>query len=312
MSQLFNKRSKSILLWLLIFCSFTLSAQFESETLAICSFNIRYGTARDGLNSWKHRKEFLVDVIKDINPDVIGMQEALISQLRYIDNQLPKYSRFGIGRDGGNKGEFAPVYYNIERVELLDSGTFWFSDTPNKTSKDWGAGCKRISTWGHFRDKRTLKEFMLFNNHWDHKSELSRDNSAELLKKKASVFSLPTVMIGDFNTHADSVAIKILAGKSKSKSDPDTDAGYVDVVYKLANPQLFKDMADQPQNGLSVSSNEKQGTFHGFTGVARGNRIDLILVSSGIIPLSYDILKINREKRYPSDHFPVLSEILIK
>jgi len=108
--------------------------------LKVMSFNIRYGTANDGENSWENRKDFLVDVIEEEDADIIGTQEALRFQLDYIKESLSDYGVFGVGRDDGQEaGEYSAILYRLERFDSVESGTFCLSDTPGVPSS-WPEG----------------------------------------------------------------------------------------------------------------------------------------------------------------------------
>ena len=50
------------------------------EPLRVMSFNIRYGTAKDGPNHWDLRKDFLVETIKAFKPDPRAY-ELVLSEL---------------------------------------------------------------------------------------------------------------------------------------------------------------------------------------------------------------------------------------
>src|SRR5687767_10019712 len=47
-----------------------------SPPLRVMSFNIRYGTAKDGEDRWEKRKALLLKTIRAFDPDVLGVQEA--------------------------------------------------------------------------------------------------------------------------------------------------------------------------------------------------------------------------------------------
>ena len=108
----------------------------------IISYNIRLGVADDGANSWEHRREATLRMLEREAPTVFGIQEGYLFQVKYIEENLPQYGRVGVGRDdGAEKGEFMAVYYLRDRFELLDSGTFWLSETPDKVSRGWDGAC---------------------------------------------------------------------------------------------------------------------------------------------------------------------------
>ena len=89
------------------------------------------------------------------------MQEVLNSQLLDLNFSLSEYSFVGIGReDGKKKGEFCPIFFNKYRFELIESETFWLSETPEKISVGWDAALERICTYARFMDLENNKEFL--------------------------------------------------------------------------------------------------------------------------------------------------------
>ena len=51
------------------------------KSIALMSFNIRYGTAADGDNYWGKRVHLVLEAILGQDPDVLGLQEALHFQV---------------------------------------------------------------------------------------------------------------------------------------------------------------------------------------------------------------------------------------
>jgi len=184
------------------------------DPLTVMSFNIRYGTASDGANHWNNRRGLLIDVVKDANADVIGLQEALDAQIRAIAAEVPGYGVVGVGRDDGKtRGEYAAILYRTNRLHVSDSGTFWFSDTPSVVaSKSWGNTITRICTWARFVD-RDGRAFWHYNVHLDHQSQPSRERSTELLAQRMAerrALDEPAIVTGDFNVGEDNPAIATL------------------------------------------------------------------------------------------------------
>ena len=107
------------------------AATATAADLDVMSFNIRYGLADDGEDSWPHRREHVVDTITAHDPDLLGTQECLAFQRDYLTDNLPGYTVVGVGRDdGAGAGEMCAAFYRTTRFELLDQGTFWLSETP--------------------------------------------------------------------------------------------------------------------------------------------------------------------------------------
>ena len=277
---------------LLVEC-LALAQPAPSEPLAVVSFNIRYGTAKDGENHWTARRALLFEVLRDMNADVVGVQEALASQIDEIEAAIPGYASVGVGRDdAGRAGEFSAILVRKERFRIADAGTFWFSDTPAiPASKTWGNNITRICTWTRLVD-RDGRGFYVFNLHLDHESQPSREKSVALLRERIQTRAFPAdpvVITGDFNAGERNPAIATLVGP------PDPASRFID-TFRV----LHRDEAEV-------------GTFTGFTfGNTRGEKIDYVLVQPGTEVLSAGIVRVSRNGRYPSDHFPVSATLRLK
>lgn len=199
-------RLKSVILVMLLFVS---SVNIYAQDFKVISFNIRYNPyyRTDGENSWDNRRDAVVQMIQQESPAVIGLQEALIDQLLYLDSHLVNYRRVGVGRDDGrNEGEFMAIYFDINKFDLLFTSTRWLSDTPGRVSMGWDAACKRVVTYALFRDKESGKSFYYFNTHLDHVGRVSRAESTKLIASliEARVKEgIPVILGGDMNSTLD-------------------------------------------------------------------------------------------------------------
>lgn len=257
--------------------------------LGVMSYNIRYANPGDGEDRWEKRREQVYQLIREHDPDVIGLQEALRPQLDDLGKALPAYAEIGVGRDDGKvKGEYAAILYRHERFKVVDSGTFWFSDTPNVPgSKGWGNNVIRICTWARLRERNGQGEFWLFNVHLDHESQPSREKSTDLLARRVLERSpkLPVVVTGDFNAGEQNAAVLKMQDREKG-------AGLLD-SFRVVHPD------------------EKQaGTFNDF-GHAKGTteKIDHIFVGQPAKVLDAGIDRRSKEGRFPSDHFAVWANL---
>ena len=128
--------------------------KFNGITAA--SLNIRNSIANDGTNSWEFRAEAVIEMIKDVAPDVLGLQEATELQNNMLDYFLDNYKFVGVGReDGKHQGEHMSIFYNKKTTSIIKWGTFWLSETPDVPSKGWDAECYRTATWALLKDKAT-------------------------------------------------------------------------------------------------------------------------------------------------------------
>jgi endonuclease/exonuclease/phosphatase family metal-dependent hydrolase len=278
-----------LLLTLLVVCISTLGCARDATPLKVMSFNIRYGTARDGDDHWDKRKDFLLDVIMSFDPDILGTQETLGFQADHLAENLKGYGMLGVGRDDGKKkGEYVAVYYKADRFEVVDSGHFWLSektDVPGSVS--WDSSLTRMSTWLKFKDKKNGgREFMFLNTHWDHRGQQARVESGKLMRKWADekAKGRPLIITGDFNTDAGSPPYESLMGAG--------DDRLID-TFRHVHPE----------------KKGPEGTFHGFKGTRDSDRIDWILCSKHFTPTDAAIVYTEKNGRYPSDHYPVTAMI---
>jgi len=259
-----------------------LSAQ--TQVLKVMSYNIRFDNPEDGANTWSNRRDFLVEQVHTANPDIIGLQESLPTQVSYVVNKLTHYGHAGIGRDENGTGESTTILFRRERFEITESHTFWLSDTPNHMSKGWDAAIRRICTYVRLTDRHTGQSLLVLNTHFDHVGEEARKQSATLILKKIEELNTqnhPVILLGDFNATPDSEPIKRLKTKM-------TEA-------RLASANVMR-----PQ----------LGSYNAFDPSKPADKlIDHVFVSPGLPVENYLMLVETREGRYPSDHFPVVVDI---
>jgi len=261
--------------------------QGDADT-RVMTFNIRYGTANDGDNAWPRRRDLVFRVIREFRPHVLGLQEALRSQLDDLGAALPAYREVGVGRDDGkHQGEYAAILYDSARFQLERDGTFWLSDRPEAPgSMTWGNRIPRICTWAVLRERGSGRTLHVYNVHWDHESQASRERSARLLLDRIAArepAGTPVIVTGDFNAGEANAAFRALVG------DPATPLR-----------DTFRDL--HPDAGTV-------GTFNAFRGESDGEKIDAILVSHGWRVVHAAIVRDNDGGRYPSDHFPVTATL---
>ncbi|MEZ5427893.1 MAG: endonuclease/exonuclease/phosphatase family protein [Pyrinomonadaceae bacterium] len=267
----------------------------QPKTLRVMTFNIRYNEPRDKENAWPNRKEKVADVIRFHKADLVGVQEALIGQLRDLETLLPGFARCGVGRDDGKeKGEFSAILYRKDRFKLLETSTFWLSETPETPgSKGWGANYARIVTWAKFRDLQTKTTFFHFNTHFDHETPKARLEGAKLLLQRIAGIAgkEPFVVTGDFNLVETEEPYLVLTGKEKP-ADLKTDLSLKDARYRSVNGHF---------GGNS--------SFNGFKELIPNRKIDYIFVKEGVRVFEHGILSDRWDGLWASDHLPVLAEI---
>lgn len=247
------------------------------DLLRVASFNLRNGRAVDGWHSWPFRRSAAAAVLDHLHADVVGLQEAYACQRRYLLHRLPRYDAVGDGRDGRGRGEQAPVLFARGGIELVDHRTRWYGDAPDVPgSRLPGARFPRVATFARLRLRATGRSFVAVSTHLDAAVAANRRASALQLAGWLDP-AVPTVVLADLN-----------AGP----------AG--DVVGALREAGLRDALAGVPG-----------GTEHAFTGRTDRRRIDHVLVSGHWEVRSSWIAHDRPGGRLPSDHWPVVADLLL-
>jgi endonuclease/exonuclease/phosphatase family metal-dependent hydrolase len=277
--------------WLLIVSVSFLACGVKAEPVDVMSFNIRYGTAKDGDNQWKHRKDQVIKMIAAHDPDLLGTQEVLDFQRDFLQEKLPGYACVSAGRDDGKEqGEMTAIYFRTARFALLDSGHFWLSPTPDKVaSRGWDAAITRVVSWVKLKDKLddNAKPIVFMNAHFDHRGHEARFQSAQLMVERMKAWgpACRMVVAGDFNEGEGSRPYKALF-------DPEA-SGLID-TYRFFQPQRSPD----------------EGTFTGFKSAEGRARIDWIACSDHFGVSDAKIVRDKIDGRLPSDHYPVTARLV--
>ena len=247
------------------------------NTLKVMSYNIRLGSANDGTNSWALRYPATAEMIEDQMPDIFGVQEALASQIRFIEDNFVDYKSVGVGREDGKKdGEHMSIFWNKKTVSLLKWGTFWLSETPEKPSMGWDAACKRTATWALMKCKKTGKKFYYVNTHLDHKGAEAQKNGLKLIVDRIDDINpegYPMILTGDFNITPDNPNLVELDSKMQS-------------VRKVA---------------------EKTDNHDTFNGWGKGKGVIDYIYASGFsaYPEYQTVTKRYADRKFVSDHYPI-------
>ena len=262
-------------------CLAACSQSAGKSSMKIMSYNIRYTgePAKDGENHWDYRRAASINMIREEQPTVVGVQEALAPQLQFLDENLPEYGYVGVGRDDGvSAGEHMAIFYLKERVALENWGTFWLSATPAEVSMGWDAVCHRTCTWALLRDKATGKPFAVMNTHLDHKGMVAREQSVLLLVKKLEELitePMPVFLTGDFNSTTDD--------------------------------EIFLPLKAVMQDARAVAvQSDGRGTFNGWGSSSKV--IDHIFMRGAEVEQFSVLCDKNYGAPYISDHYPIAIE----
>lgn len=259
------------------------------EAVNVMTFNVRYDNPGDGPNNWKFRSARVAGMFADHSISLAGLQEVLHHQLTELKRRLPGFEAVGVGRnDGKRAGEYAPVFYRRGEFELTRQQTIWLSETPAKIgSKSWDSSLPRIATLVWLTQRQTGKKILVVNTHFDHRGVVARQQSAALIGRHVTSENSDrraVIVMGDLNCLPDSKPYKALER-----------AGLADA--------------------LSITRQAHKGPLSSWNGfgmsVEQGRRIDFVFVSSRVRVHSHQIDDRMFMGRFPSDHCPVITSVML-
>jgi len=254
--------------------------------LRVMSFNVRFDNKNDP-SPWHARKHLVAQIIGQA--DLIGLQEPLIHQVNEVKEYLEDFDWVGVGRNEDGSGELSPIFYRKNRFEVIRSGTFWLSETPNvKGSVSWGSACKRICTWALFNDMESSRPedsfVYMFNTHLDHMSEQARINGASLIMSQINTLSNEKgnfILTGDFNDSPSSKTLQQITLQNTNK---------------IAQEKIGDNL----------------GTFINWNNSSVGYTIDYIFVNDKVQVDKYETMSnIVENDIVASDHRPIVSDLTL-
>lgn len=256
----------------------------DNESIVVASYNTAapWGNVLKGTGSKKRAKLF-AQQINDNMPDTIGVQEINSIWVEKMEEYLPQYAYYGVKRGGDEnekQSEMNGIFYLKEKYELLESNTFWLTDTPETESKHPDAACYRICSYVVLKNKATEKIFVHFNTHFDHVSETAQALGGELVAQKAKDLmgiygNIPVVITGDFNQYSDAPGCVALE-----------ENGFFNA-------------------NKSVENGDSMLTYNGWTKQTEGRPIDYIFVNDSFSVESYEVVTETGAKVNVSDHYMI-------
>jgi endonuclease/exonuclease/phosphatase family metal-dependent hydrolase len=270
-----------------------IATQSDGAALKILTCNIRLPLPEDEStgNGWIARREFCAEVMVKQKPDLICLQECREVQLAFLLGKLSGWQAVGLRHPDIGFDRANPILFPKSRFELTTSGGFWLSETPHiEGSKSWDSARGRFCNWAQLADRTAGGEFRLWNTHLDHLGDTARERQASLIAdaSRAVPTSLPQLLAGDFNAGAEHPAIKAMK-----------DGGWID-TYAAVHGEV-----------------DPGFTAHRFLGPAyakqakRSRKIDWIFCRAGAKTQAAEIIRDQRDGRFPSDHYFVSATVLL-
>lgn len=228
------------------------STDWASVPLRVATYNIQYLAPK--APQWEDRIPALKAVFDKYDFDLVGSQEPDAEQMQDIMAALgDDYAFVSVNRDNDPskvRSSHNPIIYRKSRLELLDWGTFWYTDVPGKAG--YGASSSRFCTWAKFHDKVTGMDFCHLNSHFDHLGIETRVYSSYVLTEILPEISdgLPTFCTGDFNSDEKTRCYKEILYCGYLK-DAMTDGTEV-INQHYSSMQSYKPEASNKKNGRHI------------------------------------------------------------
>lgn len=257
--------------------------------LHVMTFNVRrrlmVQTRR--ADRWMRRAPRIRALLQSERPSLLGVQEAMPDQASFVRHALgSSYRSIGRGRNADGRGEQCPLFYDDDRLELLDWQQLALSDRPTVAgSSSWGNAIPRFYVAASLRDRQTGARLDAINTHFDHLSRRSRLRSAWTIRERVAASGVATIVMGDLNTGENSAPItELLAG------------GVLEDAWELSDQRLTPEW----------------GTFANYS-APRPNRkrIDWIAATPGIGIQQIAINPRQYVGGWPSDHLSVQAVVRI-
>ena len=267
-----------LLLVCLILSSFPVHGENYEAEITICSFNIRGSNMDTGVNAWSNRKKMVIREFGNYQYDIVCMQEPLTDQIQDFLS-IGIYEWLGVSGQGTPDSDvFTPIFYNKKKLNVLDYGTFWLSETPDVVSRGWDGKFPRICTWAKFRDIENCRSFYVFNTHLDHVGEVAKLEGARLICRKIKEMTAEEAVFitGDMNSTPETPPIHTFLSEFSNSRE------------------------------IATEKSGPAGTAHSYGKLYPPSQIDYIFVNEYISVTKAITITKNSDPVYMSDHYPIV------
>ena len=267
-----------LLLVCLSLSSFPVHGENYETEITICSFNIRGSNMDTGVNAWSNRKKMVIREFGNYQYDIVCMQEPLTDQIQDFLS-IGIYEWLGVSGQGTPDSDvFTPIFYNKKKLNVLDYGTFWLSETPDVVSRGWDGKFPRICTWAKFRDIENCRSFYVFNTHLDHVGEVAKLEGARLICRKIKEMTAEEAVFitGDMNSTPETPPIHTFLSEFSNSRE------------------------------IATEKSGPAGTAHSYGKLYPPSQIDYIFVNEYISVTKAITITKNSDRVYMSDHYPIV------
>ena len=182
----------------------------------VMTFNVLCSLCVGGRGPWPLRLDDLGDILQRHAPELVGLQELItdgnVAQLQaYLPTHDAVFANFTLRGFDVNYPD-AAILYHRDVFEVLESGWYWLSPTPDRPSWGWTISLPRIVAWARMRDRRDGEQLVFLSTHFDNNGA-NKIPSATLFMNRTGEWAragLPVIATGDFNSNINSDPYAIL------------------------------------------------------------------------------------------------------
>ena len=194
----------------------------NNDNILVASYNTAapWGNLLKGTYTTR-RMHLWANQLNNTLPDSLGVQEINSFWVADLKELLPQYDYYGVKRGGDRneeQSEMNGIFYLKDKYNLIESHTFWISETPDKESRFEGAGCHRVCSYVVLQNKSNGFIYIHLNTHFDNTSVEAQNLGGRLVSKCAENLAkkyenAPIVITGDFNQYSDGESVQLLNNK---------------------------------------------------------------------------------------------------
>lgn len=265
----------------------------KDEAIRLVSFNIlmsRYDDTVEAGNKWPDRIPRIIEVLTEMQPDIICVQELYQNQLNDVSAFF--FPDYGFYTKPAKDGELNGIFYKKARFKTVEC-------------KVWDAAGKKI-TLVHLRDKRTGKEVAVFNTHFCFSKVDQRESEATVMINQSVPFAkkMAVILTGDMNTFPN---------RPEKRGFPFFDGDYIHRLFMKARFRDAREMALLGHLGPISTFTNEEGDAKPFKGLGTpGVFLDHIYVSDKVNVLIHAVQPGTVNGYFPSDHMPILIDFIIQ
>ncbi len=243
------------------------------------------------------RAKLMAPLLMSFDADSIGVQECRGSWISLLKRHFLTEGYARVGVDAGGSADATGIYfatyilYKEDKFNLIDSGTFWLSTTPDVPSI-YGptVDTNRTCTWALLEDKETGFRYVHMNCHLDWMDMEVNKIQVKMIREQIERF--------------EAMGYPVFAG-----GDYNCDEG-TDSYFAMLDSEVVADSKKVAERANDIATYPSYGNYDVYDPSERP--IDYFFVTKEHMTVKeYRVVDEKPEGEYISDHFPVFVHALV-